>query len=603
MAESILGIRLANDTVYQLNESTWSWEAFAPQPPASQLAAGIWGGPNDTIWAHNNLYQAGTSKYQFFNGASWSEHTGPDPLNSFHVAHVIHGSDDGLHVYAGVHNFGGTGEVHKWNGSVWARVASGWRPGAIWCDSTGQYVWAAAGRGDRRQTVYYSDDYGSTWVNKYSEIETALGGAYGTNRGIQGVWGTSPTNVFVDFGFQGSVGGGIGSYVMRWNGSAWSIASNVPDTDSPTNGTNLWTDGTSLLTAGGWSTIRVLRDVSGTMVRVIPGVFHGSVNGRGIMGRQGVIVAVLRALGGQVDIHKYSTDGGANWSDITLAWTNGENTGIHGLTLAGWVTQFPPELQNESPTDGTFGVSSTASTYQEITDPNSDIDPSLTLIYIDGTLAWSAGVVQSGFTGAVSPISQGYAYTVTPVTPFANGPHTVRVFAEDSLGNTLDTTRSFSVGTCGYVQWGFVQWGQHQWGETQLAPIITPVSPTNGATDVDRDAPIIFDITSPYSFDVAASTFYVGGSRVYYGAANSFDGDWAGSSFATITNGSRVTLVPNIFAKYDLGEIVTVRVVTSTDLGCEADVQWSFTVTFDSAFRLRIYHMLLGSVRRMSEVD
>lgn len=611
MAPIILATYPAGQKLYQLAGTTWS--LFPNQPPA--VSEGVWGGPNDTIWIHNRYYNGPviTPKYYRFDGAgTWDEFTSPStfPDGGWYVS-CIHGSIDGSIVYAGYATQSSGGGVHKFSGGTWTDLGVSFRAGSIWCDETGQYVWASCGDGSSNATLEYSDDYGATWTSKRAQMVSDLGLTYYDTNGTPcGVWGTDENNVYMATGWNAfpppeAPGPGHGGCVLKWNGSTFEFVSiNSGFECNYFLCTPPWSDGTRHIMAGGYGYSRISRDESGILVKKKDTGYYDSTRGRSVMGLPsgGDIVTIVNGIFGNGAEALVSSDDGDTWSNTNDVW-GGNAEGLQGLTVANYVTQFPPVLQNESPTDGTFGVSSTASTYQEITDPNGDIDVSLTEIYIDAVLAWSAGAPQSGFTGSVSSISLGYAYTVTPTTPFTQGPHTVRVVAEDSVGNTLDESRSFSVGTCGYVQWGFVQWGQHQWGETQLAPTVTPVSPTNGATDVDRDASIVFDITSPYSFDVAASTFYVGGKRVYYGAANSFDGDWSASSFAAITNGSRVTLVPNMFAKYDLGQIVTVRVITGTDLGCEADVQWSFTVTFDAAFRLRIYHMLLGSVRRMNEVD
>lgn len=131
-------------------------------------------------------------------------------------------------------------------------------------------------------------------------------------------------------------------------------------------------------------------------------------------------------------------------------------------------------------------------------------------------------------------------------------------------------------------------------------PTIVNQVPVPDATSIVRGVIISFSIRDAAPFVVRTSIrVYVNGDLIYNGAPNTFAEDWLASSFsANAFNGFDFVLISNLFSKFDVGQIVTVRVVAEDDSANQADVSWSFTITTDPTFRLRIYDMLLGSVRK-----
>lgn len=451
MSEAILGVRRADGKIYQLNESTWAWVEFPSQPLSAGLASGLWGGPGNTIWAHNGVSTVSLSRYQYYDGATWSEVVGPDVVAGTTIPRVIHGNEDGTIVYAALSDLGGNGEVHKWTAATgWQRVVSGWRAGCIWCDSTGQYVWATSGEGSFDQNIRYSSDYGASWTNKMAQLISDMGASIGNNPRGAGVWGLSPTEVYVDTGW--ALGGptGAGGLVAKWNGSSFVLVS-----ESSTYQTllecDLWTDGTAIITSGQTSSLVMLRNVSGSMNVAFSAANHYGIEGRGVMGREGVIVGVLEAGGGQIDIHKYSTDDGVTWNDITVPWTPGQDIGIQGMTLYGWVIDTPPYLSDQSPAPGTTHLQPNTPVLVAIRDEQGDLVLSSVRIYLNGTLAWKGGNRLGGFYGDIEAVTSdaGYLFELTPAEWFEPGVQTVRVVAEDEAALALDETYTFA--TVAYV--------------------------------------------------------------------------------------------------------------------------------------------------------
>ncbi len=470
MAEIILGTRT---TLYQLNAAKTAWEPFPIQPPGGRAVWGIWGGPNNTIWAHDGYFNgSGTNgKYLFFDGVStWTEYAYPVTLG-LHIPQTICGSEDGSRVYAGIGYLGATGHIHRWTGSAWVEVQSGYRAGSIWCDPTGQHVYATPGAGDGRAWVYYSDDYGLTWTNVYSTIIAQAGGSAWTMN-VGSVHGTAADNVYVGIQWDGAgpPGAENGGQVYKWNGSVWSVYSQRP-TDGP-RGAGLHFGANALVYtgAGGSSTLRIFRDESGVGVEKKYTGHNTDTRGRSIaeMG-DGTLLVACRSIFAQPADTFISTDDGDTWTAITHPWgTSGENVG--SVTLANYVVGVPPELQNQNPSPSSSGNDSDTTVYLEVVDQNDNLDASTVDIYIDGTLVWTGDSIQQpGYSGFKVPVTNGYGYTISLWEHFDPGSHDIRVVAEDLLANSLDETYSFSTdapaGICDHVQWGDFQWGAVEWNQ------------------------------------------------------------------------------------------------------------------------------------------
>lgn len=106
-----------------------------------------------------------------------------------------------------------------------------------------------------------------------------------------------------------------------------------------------------------------------------------------------------------------------------------------------------PTIQNQLPSPGSSGKRADGDIYAEVIDTDSDLKASSVQFWVDGGLAWSGSSAADGWSGARSVVANGYSYIFTPDNPIKSGATiTVRVRAEDMVGNVLDTTYTFDTG-------------------------------------------------------------------------------------------------------------------------------------------------------------
>jgi hypothetical protein len=97
---------------------------------------------------------------------------------------------------------------------------------------------------------------------------------------------------------------------------------------------------------------------------------------------------------------------------------------------------LPPEFENLDPEENASGVSPNKVVSFDIVD-NVAVDPTKTLIFVDGLLAYESEVAENGFSVVRTPVTFGFRYKVTPPTGWAFGTDVVfDVTARDTL-NTL----------------------------------------------------------------------------------------------------------------------------------------------------------------------
>lgn len=488
---TIIGTRPDDDKIYQLSGTPPVWAEFPVQPAFGSLGIGIWGGPNDTIWCHNGKpdYLGGTPKYLFFNGTSWSEYTCPSVS---YPPRSIHGSIDGSIVYAG-----GQGYIHKYSGGVWSVSTTGVNIGTLWCNETGQYIWGTPGPMNG-QNIWYSDDYGASWTDVYSQFITDIDAYWSApfynvpyastySRYLGAIWGISETEVYTTMGYKWTPFlTYTGCAVFKWDGTKWfEVAQRVAgygfrsyDYGSGAYvrmglAAGVWKEGDRFVCAGlqgggvGLEFFRTYEDSNwGETPLYVTGAFS-TTDGRCIIGNDGYVVAAYDYSSGNSGVF-ISDDAFETYTDMTVPWT-GIN-GLQCLTLYGWMVGVPPELQNQAPAPSSTGNSSDTNVYVEVIDPNGDLDASTVDIYINGTLVWTGDSVQPpGCTGLKVPITNGYGYTFSLWEDFDPGSQTVRVVARDTALNELDETYNFTTdppaGICQNIQWGDFQWGDIQYAQ------------------------------------------------------------------------------------------------------------------------------------------
>lgn len=129
-------------------------------------------------------------------------------------------------------------------------------------------------------------------------------------------------------------------------------------------------------------------------------------------------------------------------------------------------------------------------------------------------------------------------------------------------------------------------------------PVITPESPLPGAIGVVKSAPIIFTIVDPDSGVNPSTVRVLIRGDLTYDGVHFFDG-WKSSTVEGITDGYRITLIPDRiqYARANEEHIVG---VTAEDIDLnKAAESWVFTAVSD--FSLTTYRFILGSIRNKDE--
>lgn len=211
-----------------------------------------------------------------------------------------------------------------------------------------------------------------------------------------------------------------------------------------------------------------------------------------------------------------------------------------------------PTVTSQSPANGATEVEDDANITFSINDATS-VDLTSIVLRVRGSIIWqgsSPSTWSTGWTGSsyVSNGSNGYDFTLVPSGDAlydSDESITVRVVAEDTLNNAVDTSWSFTAGDF-------------------IDPTISNISPASGATGVERiGTSITFSVNDDVGVTLSSMTIYVRGSAIWTGSAPStWATGWTGSSYvANGSNGYNFTLVPSGTARFRLGETITVRVV------------------------------------------
>ena len=166
------------------NGSTWATQTSG----TAQNLNAVWGKDATHVWAVGN---AGTIR--FWNGSAWSTQAS----GTTQTLNAVWGAD-ASHVWA----VGATGTILFWNGTAWSAQTSGTTNdfASVWA-SDANNAWAV---GTTNVIQYWN---GSVWSPVAPVPSATYSGSYASVRGIDA------SNVWL-------VGG---SYVMYWNGTAWSV--------------------------------------------------------------------------------------------------------------------------------------------------------------------------------------------------------------------------------------------------------------------------------------------------------------------------------------------------------------------------------------------
>lgn len=307
MATYIIGVNEVEEKLYYLSGSTWA--EFSPQIDFANPSYGLWGASTGELFIQARLAEL---YYHYDPDANaWSSFAAPSAAQ----AYDIHGASASC-VYAAC-----TTEIHKWDGTSWSIVKDGLTDvQSIWCDETGQYVYAATGD-SAPDEIWKSSDYGVTWSNVWGNITTDLGydpGAPCT------AWGEGEGDSTVYLGTSSASQG----RVLKYDGSTWT---DLGATAHPVYG--LWTNGSVLIAAGhdtGQTTYHIKKEVSGAWpVKHSQGqTTASSIRGRAAMGIGDRIVNTAQ-INSNTERLFLSDDAGDTWALMSTSMSGFMN----GLAL------------------------------------------------------------------------------------------------------------------------------------------------------------------------------------------------------------------------------------------------------------------------------
>ncbi len=219
----------------------------------------------------------------------------------------------------------------------------------------------------------------------------------------------------------------------------------------------------------------------------------------------------------------------------------------------------------------------------EILDNAGAVNLSSVNIWINGAPAVVNGVGQPAFPTAITTVSLGYRFVIGHPDFTLGSTVYVRAAAQDTSDwqSQMDEVYQFGIGT-------------------DTDPIVANQDPSPGSINVNKDAPISFDVYDLETDVVPESIMvWVRGLLVYDGSIGEFAAGWVESVITRIAKGYHFELVPDRDQYHRAGEQTGVRVVATDETARSVDASWVFTAA--EGIPLRIYRMLIGSVRDIDE--
>ena len=106
----------------------------------------------------------------------------------------------------------------------------------------------------------------------------------------------------------------------------------------------------------------------------------------------------------------------------------------------------PPIVQNENPAAGSVYFDVAQNLYLEVVDADGNLDASTVKITLTGVVVWESDAQQNGYTVTKTAITNGFSYEINPPSDLEARTHTVEVYAQDLIPETLDTSWTFTAG-------------------------------------------------------------------------------------------------------------------------------------------------------------
>lgn len=225
-----------------------------------------------------------------------------------------------------------------------------------------------------------------------------------------------------------------------------------------------------------------------------------------------------------------------------------------------------PAVTNQQPSPGAIGVLPSTNVSFRVDDDigGSGVDSSTITVSIDGTPAVALGVFQAGFTGTITPASNGFDVVINPDIDLPISLVTIVVDASDLAVPSNSMTQ---------VLWSFTP------GDA-APPTISIVSPSDASVEQPQSSLIVFDVVDDSAspavsgVDMATLNVAVGSNQAIIGG--SAQNGWTMNA-SIIADGYRVTV-----ARLDVFEIFeTIVVIVDVDdnAGNSATTKtWSFRI-------------------------
>jgi hypothetical protein len=224
----------------------------------------------------------------------------------------------------------------------------------------------------------------------------------------------------------------------------------------------------------------------------------------------------------------------------------------------------PPVFFGPSPANGAIGVSRTAPISWSVGDDNQVAAASI-ISTVNGTVAYSNGSFQSGFTGSgsqitVYPVSNGYTVQISPNSSFVwRQQVAVTNIAADLSSNTSTNVITFSV------------------TPDNIPPTLSNLSPANTAISVAKNAAISFSLGDDTQVLSNLLSVQIAGVGAIVNGV--IQGGYTGSIVANGT-GYNVTVAPTNGFSYN--QVVSVQVIFQDTTTNTVTNTSSFTVMSDN---------------------
>lgn len=245
-----------------------------------------------------------------------------------------------------------------------------------------------------------------------------------------------------------------------------------------------------------------------------------------------------------VSVDYYVQDLGAVFNVTTGSWSFTTEADLTG-----------PVITNQTPADLAEDVSATTSISFEAVDPETNVKQNTLALSVNAVPAVVTGVIQPGFTGSITPITNGWHVSVTPASIFGSYELvSVEARATNDSVFPIETIQSWSFRTADVD-----------------APVITAVSPVAGGVGVSVGTSIVFTVEDAVGADELTIDVDIAGVPAIVDGV--FQAGFSGT-IVTALPITTVTITPAApFASY---QTVNVSAYAEDTSGNPASLSWSF---------------------------